>query len=182
MPRSLKAGVLHNRNKYLSLPLAHSVYFNEDYNTFETLLAALKWDKYGWEIIRDYKMVAFLMGLQDLCLCHQAGGLDWPQQTEFAVDRNNVKWKPLVDPQKVLMPPLHITLGLMKQFVTGLDKESAAFRYLHNFFPKLSETKVKVRAQIKKILQCKKFPEKLIRKWLKSALLQWFGVSFLSPS
>lgn len=29
---------------------------------------------------------------------------------------------------------LHIKFGLMKQFVTALNKESAAFKYLHHFF------------------------------------------------
>lgn len=53
--------------------------------------------------------------------------------------RNNVKWEQLGDPRKQLM----IKLGLMKQFVTALNKESAAFEYLQVFFQKLSETKVK---------------------------------------
>ena len=73
-----------------------------------------------------------------------------------------------MDPRKVLMPPLHIKLGLMKQFVTALDKESAAFEYLRDFFPKLSEAKVKagvfVGPQIKKILECKEFPKMLTTK------------------
>ncbi|MGH0145086.1 UNVERIFIED_CONTAM: hypothetical protein FKN15_028823 [Acipenser sinensis] len=67
------------------------------------------------------------------------------------------------DPRKVLMPPLHIKLGLMKQFVRALGKESAAFKYLQDFFPKLSEAKVKagvfVGPQIKKILECNEFPQ-----------------------
>ncbi|MGH0180896.1 UNVERIFIED_CONTAM: hypothetical protein FKN15_005291 [Acipenser sinensis] len=66
------------------------------------------------------------------------------------------------------MPPLHIKLGLMKQFVRALDKESAAFKYLQDFFPKLSEAKVKagvfVGPQIKKILECNEFPKKLTSK------------------
>ena len=78
---------------------------------------------------------------------------------------NNVKWKPLVDTRKVLMPRLHIKLGLIKQFVAALDKESAALKYLQDFFPKLSEAKVKagvfVGPQIKKILECNEFPKKL---------------------
>jgi hypothetical protein len=78
------------------------------------------------------------------------------------VGKNIVKLEPLVDPRKVPMPPLYIKLGLMKQFVTALDKESAAFEYLRDFFPKLSEAKVKagvfVGPQIKKILECKEFP------------------------
>ena len=75
--------------------------------------------------------------------------------------RNYVKWEPLVDPRKVLMPLLHIKLGLMKQFVTALDKESAAFNYLRDFFPRLSEAKLKagvfVGPQIKKIMECNEF-------------------------
>ncbi|KAK9737287.1 hypothetical protein QE152_g10837 [Popillia japonica] len=58
---------------------------------------------------------------------------DWLHRTEFTVGMNNVKWKALVDPRKVLMPLLHIKLGLMKQFVTALDKESAANVGLETF-------------------------------------------------
>ncbi|XP_061409989.1 uncharacterized protein LOC133344059 [Lethenteron reissneri] len=61
--RSLKAVLLHNCNKYPSLHLAHSVHLNEDYNSINTLLDALKYDEYGWEVIKHFKMVAFLMGL-----------------------------------------------------------------------------------------------------------------------
>ncbi|XP_053543491.1 glutamate receptor ionotropic, kainate 4 [Ictalurus punctatus] len=56
----------------------------------------------------------------------------------------------------------------MKQFVTALDKKLAAFKYLQDFFSKLSEAKVKaivfIGPQIKKILECKEFPKKLTRK------------------
>ncbi|XP_017466776.1 PREDICTED: uncharacterized protein LOC108359425 isoform X2 [Rhagoletis zephyria] len=80
---------------------------------------------------------------------------------------NNVKWEPLVDPQKVLMPPLHIKLGLIKQFVKALDKNSSAFKYLQDLFPKLSEAKVTagifVGPQIKKIFESEEFPKKLTR-------------------
>ena len=72
-----------------------------------------------------------------------------------------------MDPGKVLMPPLHIKLGLMKQFVTARDKESAAFKYIQDFFPKLSEAKVRsgvfVGPQIKMIMECKEFAKKLTR-------------------
>ncbi|XP_076353274.1 uncharacterized protein LOC143248642 [Tachypleus tridentatus] len=92
----------------------------------------------------------------------------WPQRTVFSVGRHNVKCEPLIDLQKVLFPPLRIKLGLMKQFVTALDKVFAAFKYLRDFFPKLFEAKVKagvfVGPQIKKILECTEFPKKLNRK------------------
>src|SRR6218665_297222 len=96
-------------------------------------------------------MVLFLMGLQGgfrifpcfLCLWDSCGTKahcnrdDWLQRTKFSIGQSNVKWEPLIEPQKVLMPPLHIKLGLIKQFVTALDKESAAFKYLQDLFQKL---------------------------------------------
>lgn len=41
------------------------------------------------------------------------------------------QWESLV-PQKMLIPPLCIKLCIMKQFVTVLDKESAAFKPFQN--------------------------------------------------
>jgi len=48
-----------------------------------------------------------------------------------------------VDPSKILIPPLYIKLGLMKQFVKALDKTGECFQYLQSKFPKLSEAKLK---------------------------------------
>lgn len=63
------------------------------------------------------------------------------------------------------MPPLHIKLGLMKQFVKKLDKTSEAFGYLKKFFPELSESKVKagvfVGPQIRQIFANENFPSLL---------------------
>lgn len=63
---------------------------------------------------------------------------------------------PLIDRDKVLMPPLHIKLGLVKNFVKALDNDSDAFRYLCNKFPELSYAKVKegvfIGPQIRKVM------------------------------
>jgi hypothetical protein len=48
----------------------------------------------------------------------------------------------LVDPQKVLLPPLHIKLGIMKQYVKALDTIVLCFQYLSRTFEALSEAKV----------------------------------------
>ncbi|XP_076366608.1 uncharacterized protein LOC143255203 isoform X1 [Tachypleus tridentatus] len=122
-------------------------------------------------------MVAFLIGLKRGFTKYPFGTAGTPQHTatgstghngQFSVGRHNVKCEPLVDLQKVLFPPLHIQLDLIKQLLTALDKVSAAFNYLRHFFPKLSEAKVKagvfVGSQIKKILECAEFPKKLSRK------------------
>ena len=64
-------------------------------------------------------------------------------QTDFTTGQSNIKWKQIIDCHKILLPPLHIKLGLIKQFVKTLDQESKAFKYIQAYFPKLSEGKVK---------------------------------------
>ncbi|GBL79246.1 hypothetical protein AVEN_92468-1 [Araneus ventricosus] len=57
--------------------------------------------------------------------------------------RKNVINTIFVPPVKVLLPPLHIKLGLMKQFIKSLSKNGECFRYMCSKFPKLSEAKLK---------------------------------------
>lgn len=54
----------------------------------------------------------------------------------------NVLRQPLVDSNKVLLPPLHIKLGLVKQIVKALDF-GEAFQEIRVMLPKLSEAKIK---------------------------------------
>ena len=55
----------------------------------------------------------------------------------------NILEEPLVDREKILLPPLHIKLGLIKQFVKALDKNGACFQYICNTFPELTSEKLK---------------------------------------
>ena len=57
--------------------------------------------------------------------------------------KRQVLYDPLVDPKKVLLPPLHIKLGLMKNFAKAMDREGEGFKYLTELFPRLSEAKIK---------------------------------------
>ena len=52
-------------------------------------------------------------------------------------------YKPLVSREKVLLPPLHIKLGLVKQFVKALGFEGEIFQEIRLMFPRLSDTKIK---------------------------------------
>lgn len=56
--------------------------------------------------------------------------------------------------KNILLPPLCIELGLMKQFIKALSKEAEGFRYLCRQFPGLSVAKLKeeifVRPDIRK--------------------------------
>jgi len=55
----------------------------------------------------------------------------------------NVENQPLVAPSKIYFPSIHLKLGLMKNFVKAMNQEEAAFTYLREKFPRLSEAKLK---------------------------------------
>lgn len=59
------------------------------------------------------------------------------------VGEHNILEEPLIDPKNILLPPLHIKLGLMKQFVKTFDRSGALFKYLTDKFPNLSDAKIK---------------------------------------
>ena len=56
---------------------------------------------------------------------------------------NNIVSDPLVDRKNIILPPLHIKLGLMKQFVKALDRYGNCFGYICSTFPGLSYEKKK---------------------------------------
>jgi len=49
----------------------------------------------------------------------------------------------LAEWHKILLPPLHIKLGLMKNVIKATDRTELAFKYLAEKFPRLSEAKIK---------------------------------------
>ena len=55
----------------------------------------------------------------------------------------NIVNNPLVDRKNIILPPLHIKLGLMKQFVKALDRSGGYFRYICSTFLVLSYEKKK---------------------------------------
>lgn len=46
----------------------------------------------------------------------------WPKRQNLEPGTKNIIRNILVEPQKILLPPLHIKLGIMKQFVKAIDK------------------------------------------------------------
>ena len=69
---------------------------------------------------------------------------EWPTRNSYAPGVKNIQHTPLVNPEKVLLPPLHIKLGLMKNFVKAMAKQNSnGFKFLCKKFPKLSQAKLK---------------------------------------
>lgn len=102
-----------------------------------------------------------------LCLCDSRQRSehyikkDWPKRVDKTPGRRNVSYQPLVADSDIILPPVHIKLGLMKQFVKSLDENSPAFDYLKSKFPSLSNAKIKegifVGPQIRKLFEDRQF-------------------------
>jgi hypothetical protein len=67
----------------------------------------------------------------------------WTPRTSLESGSKNILHKSFVDPKKILLPSLHIKLGIMKQFVTALPKTGNCFKYLCKNFPHLLAAKLK---------------------------------------
>jgi hypothetical protein len=55
----------------------------------------------------------------------------------------NVENQALVQPSKILFPSMHLKLGLMKIIIKVVKQGEAAFTYLREKFPRLSEATLK---------------------------------------
>ena len=129
--RSLKAMLLHIGNQKPCIPIAHSVNLNETHENMKILLDAIDYKSHQWNICGDLKVIGMLMGMQTgftkfccfLCLWDSRAvnehyvKRDWMLRTEYEPGVSSVHHIPLVDPDKIFLPSLHIKLGLMKNFV-----------------------------------------------------------------
>ena len=67
----------------------------------------------------------------------------WPLRIISIPGEKNVSKEPLVDRKKIILPPLHIKLGLFKNFVKSLPTDGEGLKYLKKKFPRISEAKIK---------------------------------------
>lgn len=176
---SLKAVLLNNGNDLASVPLAHGVHIKETYENIKNLLEKIQYNLHSWKICADLKVVGIILGLQGgytkyCCfLCEWDSRArsehyikkDWPMRTNFIPGQRNVSENPLVEPNNIILPPLHIKLGLIKNFVKAMDRNGEGFLYLKSIFPRLSEAKLKegifVGPDIRKIIKDSNFLLKL---------------------
>ena len=68
---------------------------------------------------------------------------EWPSREILQVGSHNEAADPLVKPHQIMLPPLHKKLGLMKNFVKVINKESPAFAFIKHTLPQVSDAKLK---------------------------------------
>lgn len=155
--RSLKCVLLHNGNKFASVPIGHSTKLKEEYQNIKIVLEKISYAQHQWSVCVDLKMVNFLLGQQGgytkypcfICLWDSRAKKEhwtrkvWPLRENMEVGKANVVHEPLISRENILLPPLHIKLGLMKQFIKALDKTGDCFKYVCQKFPSLSMEKLK---------------------------------------
>ena len=173
--RSLKCVFLHNTNEYASIPIGHLKTLKEKYEPVKQVLECRKYIQHNWKICVDLKMVNFLLGQQSgytkhqclLCMWDSRDKAnhwvkkDWePRITLRAGDKNIINER-LVPRDRIILPPLHIKLGLIKQLAKALDKDGECFKYICRSFSGLSIDKLKAGIfdgpEIRKLMQDENF-------------------------
>ena len=149
--------LLHNGNKFAPIPIAHSTKLKETYENLKIVLDKIKYSEHQWQLCGDQKIATLILGQQSgytknpcfLCLWDSRDKInhyvkkEWEKRSNFIPGSKNIRHTPLIEPSKYLLLPLHIKLGLMKQFVKALDKEQDCFRYLQEKFSTISDAKLK---------------------------------------
>jgi hypothetical protein len=140
----------------------------------KSIFQLIDYNKYQWQISGDLKIIGIIIGMQKgnvghpcfLCKWNSRTKTPWdnqvcPPRTDWAINKQlNVEKEPLIPfPfEKILLPPLHIKLGLMAQFVKKLAKrpDNAAYNYIRVKFPKVTQAKCEngifVGPQIRKMM------------------------------
>jgi hypothetical protein len=189
---SIKAVLLHKDNTFPAIPVGYSRQARESYEVIKYLFDLLHYQEYKWMAGGDFKVIAFLTGLQGgytkhccfLCLWDSRARADhyrknkWPSRVDRTPGQANIANEALVPANKILLPCLHIKLGVFKNFVKALDKEGAPMQLLQQLFPKLSAAKIKegvfVGPDTRRLMQNEQFKEALnpIERRAWEALLQ----------
>ncbi|UYV69338.1 hypothetical protein LAZ67_6003268 [Cordylochernes scorpioides] len=156
---SLKAVLLTTEISSLSVLIAHASNMKETYENMKLLLKKIEYEIYGWKICSDLKVIALLRGLQYgyTNFCHFL--CEWDSRDRKALHLKKA------DSENIYLQPLHIKLGLMKNFVKAMDRNASGFAYLKQKCASISDAKIKegifVGPQIREFLQDGNFQNSL---------------------
>jgi hypothetical protein len=99
-------------------------------------MEAIYYDKFKWQICCDIKDIALLLGLQQwytkycyfICeldsrprFLHYSKN-DWPARKSLEPGIINIEYQPPMEPSKILLPSMHLNLGLMKKYIKTMNQ------------------------------------------------------------
>ncbi|KAJ8671539.1 hypothetical protein QAD02_002798 [Eretmocerus hayati] len=139
------------------MPVYYGPQVKECYENVRILLSKANCEEYRWGICGDFKIISMILGLQlgytrhmcFLCEWNSRGKEEhyvrkvWPPRQQMIPGQKNDQAIPLVDRDKIVLPPLHIKLGIVKNFIKAMNKTGAGVLFLREKFPRLSEAKLK---------------------------------------
>jgi hypothetical protein len=98
--------------------LVHAASLKESYESMKLLLGKNKYDELKWKFFGGVKVVALLLRMQlwytKYCCFLCEWDSRWPKRTSLTPGEKNVVSPPLVLPEKICVPSLHIKLRIMK--------------------------------------------------------------------
>ena len=142
---NLKGVLLHDGNEIPSITVAYASYLKEYYEVMKMLFLKINYGAHCWSICSDFKMIAILLGLQTgytkyCCfLCYWDSHARethytikiWYERGSFEPEQRNVAETaedPLVDTvdtKNVILPSLHMKLGIVKNFVKAIVRNGS---------------------------------------------------------
>lgn len=157
---SLKAVLLHVTNKKPSIPLAYGIGMQECYETLKDITTKINYFAHEWKICCDLKVINILQGIirkggypKFFCFkCNwdsrspnQYEKRDWEPRDLNNQRELNLVNEPIIHNHKdILLPPLHIKLGIAKKFIErAVLNDPEVFTCLKQIFPKISNDKIK---------------------------------------
>ena len=186
---SFKVCLIFNRpnsqsKKLPVIPVFYSTKFKESYDDLKQVLELLNYENEKWLVCCNFKILDVLCGLKGsfskycciFCLWDSRDRpkhyikTDWKIRTNYETpneDEESLSNPALVPINKILLPPLHIKLGVFSQLIKSLvpfqgkrvqrDGNPAAMKFLKEFFPNKTETKIEAGTftgpQIRKLMK-----------------------------
>lgn len=151
----MKAILLLNDKKNLSVPLAHAENMKENNINMKLLLEIIEYSQSSWNLYSNVQSIARISISISICiisnfvvfLCERDSRArdkqyvvkNWPRWTSLIPGVKNVSEEQLVQSEKFFPPPLHIRLGIVKHFVKTMSKDSGGNTLRHNFCESASQ-------------------------------------------
>lgn len=145
--------LLHKSNKWPAIPLYYATDEKEDRVTLEKLLDIIKYKEHNWKLCCDLKVVKIIAVMKVGNPNHGCFKCDWnrndkdkDQYTDKWTGTNpDIKTDIKINMNIVLIPPLHLKLGIVQKFLNLVLKQNdETYRFFkEGMFKRRTDTRIK---------------------------------------